>query len=119
MRGRMAPNHCASELPHGADHSSPASFQSYFIRSYVGARYSALHNTSYGLTRKLYRTLGGRRLGFRVMRRHGSCRSAFESADMFAHSKSKRPGPVKSPAVNFVRLTFRSASLVRRTRTGL
>src|SRR5690242_4846229 len=31
MRGRMQPDHCADEFPHGADHSSPASFQSYFM----------------------------------------------------------------------------------------
>src|SRR5205809_3998927 len=31
MRGRMAPDHWAAEVPHGADHSSPASFQLYFI----------------------------------------------------------------------------------------
>src|SRR5206468_8952750 len=27
----MLPVHCAAELPHGWDHSSPASFQSYFV----------------------------------------------------------------------------------------
>src|SRR5205823_11117145 len=31
MRGKMACSHCAAEVPHGADHSSPASFQSYSI----------------------------------------------------------------------------------------
>src|SRR5207237_7583841 len=31
MRGKIVPVHCAVELPQGADHSSPASFQSYFI----------------------------------------------------------------------------------------
>src|SRR6266487_992313 len=31
MRGKIVPVHCAAELPQGADHSSPASFQSYFI----------------------------------------------------------------------------------------
>src|SRR5215469_8260243 len=31
MRGKIVPAHCAPELPHGSDHSSPASFQSYFI----------------------------------------------------------------------------------------
>ena len=33
MRGKMVPVHCAAEVPHGADHSSPASLQSYFIES--------------------------------------------------------------------------------------
>ena len=27
----MVPDHCPAELPHGSDHSSPASFQSYFV----------------------------------------------------------------------------------------
>src|SRR5437879_6589487 len=31
IRGRTVPDHCAAELPHGSDHSSPASFQSYFV----------------------------------------------------------------------------------------
>ena len=33
MRGKIVPDHCAAELPQGADHSSPACFQSYFIWS--------------------------------------------------------------------------------------
>jgi hypothetical protein len=34
----MAPDHWAAEVPHGADHSSPASFQSYFINARVRTR---------------------------------------------------------------------------------
>src|SRR6266513_5318308 len=65
MRGRMACSHCAAEVPHGADHSSPASFQSYSITRLAFARDQARSS----LKLKMW-------LGPELNRRHADFQSA-------------------------------------------
>src|SRR2546421_4959840 len=65
MRGRIACSHCAAEVPHGADHSSPASFQSYSITLLAFARDQARSS----LKLKMW-------LGPELNRRHADFQSA-------------------------------------------
>src|SRR5438270_3836185 len=86
----MACSHCAVEDPHGADHSSPASFQSYSITRLAFAR----DQTRSSLKLKMW-------LGPESNRRHADFQSAALPTELPSREDghlSRKDGPLNPPS---------------------